>query len=364
MMLCQKRVYNMKFFVDGLPDITTKLPISNNGNEISISFYIFNSKTSNINPNGKGTSYTRYFKELSYAYKQLVECTNILDCGRIRVFCDTRLHDYASRYFETIGLQDIITWVTVPQGARLSGYIPFLEDETVSECRYRFHTDSDRFWINLIDQEPFDFTLFCNTLDSYCDMHLFGREGTGYVTFDNMLLKHGRFCLDHDLFDNADYNSDENHSREQKVNMYVQRTAEMHFDRIFFGKIPDLYYEIIRGGDKFIEDQPFMTGQFVGTRKDSFAGNLLHREYTRHGGSDTYADDEAFLFTLLYRYPELKICPIFQPRHIAEAGMIRETWINDIEFPNNAHNIDIGAHIFFDPEHEDNRQKLLRYLSR
>ena len=349
----------MERFIDLLPVINEKLPLCEDGNLISISFFIFNKDSSRDNPHGHGGKYARYLKELTYAYRQLVNCTNILDHGRVRIFIDTRLYHYALPLLTKVGLDPLIVWVSIPHGCRLSGYILLFEDPSVSECHYRFNMDVDQFFITMIDQPAFDFKNFCSVLDTYSDNCIYGRDVTGGITLESMLRKYGHFTIDNDVFHSRDYDTDQYKSREDKIRLSDQKRAEMHFDRIFHGNIPSLFQDIIKGAEERFKGHNFVTGQFTGVRKDSHAANLIHTEYLRHGYSDIYCDDEAFLFSYLYRNPEIQLCNILQPRHLAEEGMIRETWMNDGEIPNNGHHLDIDTHVSMNAEYEGNRNKIL-----
>lgn len=317
----------MIHFVDELANIDKKLPLCTDGDLISISFNIFNAFVSEADPLGlEGIErLERYFKELTYCYASLVSNTNILDCGRVRIFVDTRIHKYAVEYLSKTGLDQLIEWITLPiGGVRFTGYIPMFEDESVLNCRYRFYTSADRWWLNMQD-EPFDFIKFCDKLDTYSDTCIFGRDATGHLSNNALLLKSGDFCLPITTHTDEDI---------------IRRTAEMHFDKMFQGNIPNIFKQVLEGGDNSL-DLPYLAGHIVGVRKDSEMSRILHKEYTRHGSSDGCADDEAFIVNLLYRYPQLQICNIFYPIEHAVDGLIKDTYFVD-GFPNSGNNIDVA----------------------
>ena len=134
-------------FIEYLPIIDEKLQVCPDGTDIAISYYLFNKGTTPDHPNGEHFSTINYAHEAAYAYKQLIECTNIAECGRVRFFMARQCKAEMMPYFQKIGLESLVVEINVPIGVRLSGYIPQLSHEELTPCRYRFHNDTDLWWI-------------------------------------------------------------------------------------------------------------------------------------------------------------------------------------------------------------------------
>lgn len=326
-------------FVETMPAITEQLPICSDGNDIAIVYYLFNKASSPLYDGyGHIEVIQTYCKELAYAYKNLLKHTNIDECGRVRIFIDTRCYKYAKGYFEEIGLDSLVRWISVPAGVRFTGYLPLFESNEFNDCKYIFSLDTDQ-WFTCFDDKLVDFKALCKQLDEACDMTLYGVDPMAGSTIKVLQEQFGR---------NYVYGDTHLGNTEEERFLYIRNIATEFLDRFFLGDIPSKFKPIIELDSKTasITDKKLsvLRGRTVGIRKGSEAHKILREFFCRH--SD-HGDDEAMFSILFYLYPKLKLCNVFEPVFTNPTGLIRffSLW-NWEDYPNQGDIMDVNDDLY------------------
>ena len=329
-------------FINDLPIIESPFPVCGNGTDISISYYLFNKNTSPENPTGEGLSIIDYAYEAAYAYRQLLKHTNIQECGRVRFFMDRRCEDQMRPYFEKIGLDSLITLIDVPFGVRLSGYLPCFSHEDVADCRYRFHSDSDLWWMSDDSGTIFDWRQFCASLDETDDECFYGQP-----------------------IQKPDWVYQVNFSQHAMPDE-VQTKAKATLERIFGPRIPDIFHKIANEDHNNLKIQnepaPFKCfgGWFVGVRKDSVAAWHIQKLYQTEG--DILGDDEGFYALLFYLSPHLKQHKVLQGEGDLLPNEIPHAALGNFKSLEGVGVINIGTQPFYDPTCDAERNELAAYF--
>ena len=277
-------------FVDKFDWNITPLPVCQHGTDLSISFYIFN-KWYGGDPREQHL-FQSYIHEAIMAYRQLIHHTNILDCGRVRFFVDAKCADRVLPVFQAAGIEQLLVWIDVARGIQLSGYIPYLDHESVEPCRYRFHCDSDFWWCAPKTNHIFDWQALCNLLDQVPGNHIFGKEiykrNIDYVAYFGQHLP----------------TMEENMQRAKEIinKLYCYRPPE-HFRKIIETPLEELELETD------VSPLESVAGWFLGFRKDSQALRTLQECWELIGHD--IVSDEGFIAVLLHNYPEICIHDIF-----------------------------------------------------
>lgn len=326
-------------FIEDLPIIEDKLPICPDRTDISISYYLFNKGTSQDNPTGEGFPVLNYAYEAAYAYQQLMKHTNIAECGRVRFFMDHRCVDQMQPYFEQIGLDSLIEVIDVPLGVRLSGYIPQLSHEAVSDCKYRFHCDADLWWIDPHDSgEIFDWKAFCAFLDEADDDSFFGQpiEKQTWIYQVNY--------SQHALPEN------------------VQPKALETLQQIFGPRIPDQFHDMAYEQHEVLKERNDLSplrcyaGWFIGVRADSIPLWYLNKLYNEY---ETYLSDDEGLFSLLfYMHPEIKQYQVLQGIGEAKENEIQQRSLLNYKQTQGVATLNVGASEFYADEYQEQRKEL------
>lgn len=317
-------------FIQDLPFIDTKMPVCPDGTDISISYYFFN-KTDDRN------IAILYCQEILYAYRQLIKHTNILDCGRVRIFVDRRWESVAREQFGVCGLESLVSLIDVHEGVHLAGYIPQLDHDDVKECRYRFHNDADLWWISN-DESVFDWKAFCDTLDASVDNCIYAQpiqktEWTLQTNFSQFAPEEDRRVL-----------------------------AGDNLKQIFGLNIPDLFRPMVHiehkelVAENNLSDLRCIGGWFVGAKKDSKALLTMLDLYTLT--NEYLTDDEGFFSILFYLYPDLDISKVLQGTGDPKPHEIKHAALDNYKGMEGVGVINVGTQPFYDKHMHSQRKEL------
>lgn len=200
-----------------------------------------------------------YAKSMIYAYKQLVRCTNILDCGRVMFFVDERCIPVVYQYVKAAGLLDLLFPFNSNKMMHYAAYIPFFFNNTLmGTTPFRFYNDVDMWWINLENAPKFDFMEMVSKIK---EMDCAFYANTTPKSLDEYMI---------DLFNRCKYPGD----------THTEKLKEMMKD----GELPTEY---IRG----------VSGCQIGVKKDPIFLGHLENFYNKYGYY--IRDDEAFWQTFL-----------------------------------------------------------------
>ena len=330
-------------FIEYLPIIEEPLLVCPDGTDISVSFYLFNKAINADNPEGEGFSVMNYAHETAYAYRQLMELTNIAECGRVRIFLDQRCEPQMRPYFEKIGLGSLIEIIDVPMGVRLSGYIPQFSHPAVLDCKYRFHCDVDLWWFTSDGtEEKFDWRAFCDFLDTADDDSFFGQP-----------------------IEKPDWVYQINYSQ-HALPEEVQGKALETLTQIFGPRIPDMFHEIAYQPNPVLKERNELSplrclaGWFVGVRDDSVPLWYLNRLYDQY--EDYLGDDEGLYSLLFYLHPELRQFKVLQGVGEAKPNEIKQGALTNWKQLEGVGTINVGAQEFYMEEFVDARNELAAYF--
>ena len=278
--------YKMRCFSAAFPPIEKPMPVCNQGTDIALFFYIF--------ANHKHLDNVHiYVKSALYAYKQLIEHTNILDCGTIRFYIDKKCEHIAYPYFRATGLEPITECsYDFGEGKNFSGYFPLLNHQ--GDCRYRFKIDSDMWFVNLNNAPAFDFREMVARLDT----------------------------LDDGIFGHTITKTDP-HARQFYYPPW--RTPEEH--GVAKKKLLELF------GVESLQGARHIAGFFNGVRAGSDALYKLLDFYEKYG--KIFPDDEGFWSIFLTKHSEIRL-------HEMLPEQIPNTWIDTIQEGNCLLNVGSG----------------------
>lgn len=329
-------------FVEYLPIIKEKLPVCPDGTDLSISYYLFNKGTSADNPTGNKFPIIHYAHEAAYAYKQLIELTNIMECGRVRFFMDKHAEPQMMPYFEEIGLESLVVPIEVPTGVRLSGYIPQLFHECLDPCRYRFHNDTDLWWIAPGGVEVFDWHGFRELLETASDDAVYGQpiEKPEWVYQVNL----SQHALSHD----------------------AQERAGKTLHKIFGPRIPDEFADIAEIDNEKLRERRRLSplrclgGWFVGIDSNNNASWYLKDLYEKH--EDILSDDEGLYALLFHLHPYLEQFQVLQGHHPPVENQIQQTSLLNFGELDVAGMINVGVQQFYMDKHQNDRILLAEFI--
>lgn len=294
--------YKMRCFSAQFPPIQKSLPVCDKGTDIGLFFYIF--------ANHKHLDNVHiYVKSAIYAYQQLIQHTNILDCGTIRFYIDKKCEHIVYPYFKATGLQTVTECsYDFGDGKNFSGYFPLLNHQGVHYCRYRFKMDSDMWFVNLNNAPPFDFQEMVNRLDTLDD-GIFGHTITKTDT-------HAR------QFYYPPWGTLDQHEQAKEKMLEIS-------------------------GVETLENARHIAGFFNGVRANSPAMYKLLDFYHTYG--EFFPDDEGFWSIFLTKHPEIQLHEML-PQKIPNA------WIDTIQEGNCL--LNVGPDKFMDSQYDGIRKRI------
>ncbi len=329
-------------FVEYLPIISEQLPVCLDGTDVSVSYYLFNKGASAENPNGDNFPILHYAHEVAYAYRQLINCTNILDCGRVRFFMAEQAQEQMMPYFKEIGLSSLVVPIEVPVGVQLSGYIPHLSSEHLDPCKYRFHNDTDLWWLLPEGAEKFDWRNFCNLLDTANDDAFFGQpiekpEWVYQVNFSQHALPHN-----------------------------AREKAAETLRKIFGPRIPLEFIAMATADAEALREQKRPSslrcfgGWFVGIKSQSNAEWYLQDFYEKH--KEVLSDDEGLYALLFHLFPFLEQFQVLQGSHPPIENQVEQTSLLNFTSLENAGVINVGVQEFYTDQYRNERIGLSEFI--
>lgn len=250
--------------------------------DVCVSFYLFDKWHGK--PEADPRFFESYVHETYLAYRQLMQHTNIMKCGQVIIFVDSRCVDRVQEILSPSGLDTLICPISVgTDGIRLSGYIPYFDfDDT---CRYHFHLDTDLWWIAPRTRRIFDWETLCHHLDLIPGNCLFGRgiqkRGVDWLHYFGQHLDTLR---------------------------EIEETASAVLDLIFEDDLPDNFSKVLEGCDEVLSIDS-AAGWLVGVRQNSQAAETLQSCWNTYGSE--IVSDEGFYAILLEKYPEIWVHDIF-----------------------------------------------------
>lgn len=160
-----------EFFAGTYPPIAEPLPRIVDNAEICVFYYIFGRVEHPIFEQNVHI----YAKEAVYGYNQLLQHTDIGECGRVRFFIDSRFEDVICPYFKVACLEDLVIPVDVVSHVKhedslfhlapFSSYFNFFKHPDVQACRYALKLDTKIMMLNVDALPHFSFRELCEKLD-------------------------------------------------------------------------------------------------------------------------------------------------------------------------------------------------------
>lgn len=98
-----------------------------------------------------------YAKSMVYAYKSLIENTNIFHAGQVRFFIDSRCVDIVMPYLRAANIDSLAVVYKSEKPIDYAAYIPHFFHEEALPFKYRIYTDLDMWWANMSEQGQLDF---------------------------------------------------------------------------------------------------------------------------------------------------------------------------------------------------------------
>lgn len=331
-------------FINDLPVLNDPMEVVDGGSDICISFYIFNKHAMADNPDHGHEQVIMYAHEFVYAYRQLLKFTNISECGRVRLFLERRCEGIVLPYLERIGLNELVTVIDIPLGVQLSGYIPCLDHPDVSDCRYRFHNDSDLWWFSWDNSEiKYDFRAMCAGLDAETDDNtIYGQpiEKPEWVYQVNL----GQ------------------HAEPEMLRMEAEKTLKS----IFGPRIPQEFNLMASVDHNTLKEKNEISplrcfgGWFVGVRQESAALWQMQKLYQNE--KDFLSDDEGFYAVLLHMYPEITQFKVLQGEGEAQPNEIKHASLGNFQTMEGVGVINVGTQPFYEPHYDAERKKMSAYF--
>lgn len=131
--------------------ICRPLPMADDGKDI---FYFF---CISYHEKNYGNNLHVYAKCMIYAYKHLIEHTNILDIGKVRFFVDKRCLGIVKHYARITNIESLIVPIDSKYPMNYAAYIPCFFHPVAENFKYRVYTDLDMWWANMSEKDNFDF---------------------------------------------------------------------------------------------------------------------------------------------------------------------------------------------------------------
>ena len=139
--------YRNNYLSSELPILTDALPIANQGDEIGLYFTILWNRWQHHDA-------ARYYaKNITYAYRQLLRHTDVLDVGKVLIFVDERNAESVTPIFQMTGLLPILRFYRSRESHQETTVLHrtervlFLNSHEFSQCRYIFSLDDDIWFI-------------------------------------------------------------------------------------------------------------------------------------------------------------------------------------------------------------------------
>lgn len=140
---------------------TAPLPTATKEDPEIVAFYCLS-----YHPNHATHDMHVYAKAMVYAYKQLIQHTNILDCGRVYFFIDKRCLPVVWQYVKQPSLKELVVTFESDKMIHYAAYIQFFYHEYMKNSRYRLYTDVDMWWINLENEPKYDLLKMMDEMDT------------------------------------------------------------------------------------------------------------------------------------------------------------------------------------------------------
>ena len=148
------------FLTANYPIIHEKLPVANKGMDICIFTTIFYKDFYWNEFSSKKAEY--YAKNITYAYRQLIRNTDILDTCKFLCFIDDACWETATPYFQKTGMMPMVRRLSdVSDGISYLNRVALLANENISNCRYMLSIDDDLWFA-----KPFSFKSFAEKCDT------------------------------------------------------------------------------------------------------------------------------------------------------------------------------------------------------
>lgn len=151
------------------PVIHSPLSIADQGEEILYFFCI------SYHERNYGYNLHVYAKSMIYAYKMLLQNTNIFDIGQVRFFIDNRCRDIVMPYLRAANIYSLAVFFSSDKPMNYAAYIPCFFHEVTEPFKYRFYSDLDIWWANMSDKPAFDFGQLIEKWDSL-ESGIFGQR--------------------------------------------------------------------------------------------------------------------------------------------------------------------------------------------
>jgi len=114
-----------------------------------------------------------YAKSMVYAYKQLVTHTNILDVGNVYFYVDERCLPVVYPYCKETQIHHLIIPFKSNIDVHYAAYIPKFWD---NNTKYKMYYDLDMWWLNLKNNDTFDFQELVKKLDKDKQADIWGND--------------------------------------------------------------------------------------------------------------------------------------------------------------------------------------------
>ena len=303
---------------------------------ISIAFYIFN---------GGYLRFINCVKESIYAYRQLVNYSNILECGRIRFFVDKRCLAHAHPFYEVAGLTHLVVPIETPSEHHMSGFFPLLYHPEVEACEFRFHFDTDNW---LLHPE------WKTSVETQCSLDFIELTDIWREAKENI---YGMPCKKPDWTIRSSFFLD--------APMDVSGAIHEMFDDDIpdaIGYLLETPHDVLHQEKDTLSQLRCASGTCVGIHRNSEAANLMKHTYDRF--AENMPGDEGFLTLLLAKHSEVDVFPVIM------TGLPNVTSINKRpvfslleDFPQTSI-VDIGGHdvMYPQPKYAAPRNLLFKYF--
>lgn len=308
-----------------LPPITHALPVADNDDcPVGLFYNLFTTDRFEHN-------FHIYLKSAIYAYKQLVDCTDILEVGKVRFFIDCRGAEIAMPYFKAAGIDSLVRFFDLQPWFEGSNYLwlplssryRHLEHPDFSDVHYILTIDVDYYYINISNAPKIEFAKTCKILENTADAEMYGPISSG--------------------------------KQRPMEGFYYEYSAQSETDKAEINKaMQGLFsepYPSYRG-----EAERFMAGQMIGFRNHSDTLKKWMDFYNTYG---FIAKDEVILHAFLATYPEIEPIPFgIHPCEIFREADVREypSWVKYNVL------INTGIYWFIDSHVIEKTEPIYKYL--
>lgn len=159
--------YREVFFPSSICPISKPITVASKGLDICIYFTVYHYTSEEANQ--------YYAQNIVRAYHQLVECTNIVETGKILIYVDDIAYNSVADIFMSVGIKDSVRVFHNPMNYYNGGWcfttprLMFFGFEEPNECKYIFNSDDDMWWTKPVNFPKYDWKQFTNILDSKPD---------------------------------------------------------------------------------------------------------------------------------------------------------------------------------------------------